>query len=167
MRVTRHPRKKQIIMISIIAVMIIGLIIAGLTISSHNAKVAAVDTPKYDTILPGDKSIKDLGGWDRISPPTASPVYAFADSLSGTSISVSEQPLPDSFKTDTDAKIAELAKSYNATDKINADGTDVYIGTSAKGPQSTIFIKDNLLVLIKSGAKIQDKTWITYIDSLK
>lgn len=167
MRAIQHSRKKTTIAIGAIAVIVIGLIITSVAVSSHYAKINAVEKPKYDTIIPEGTTIKKLGGWQRISPQTASPVFAYSDSVNGVSINISEQPLPDTFKTDTDGKIADLAKSYNATDKINADGTTVYIGTSAKGPQSTIFTKDNLLILIKSQAKIEDKAWITYIDSLK
>ena len=79
---------------------------------------------------------------------------AFADTIDGVPVSVSQQPLPEVFKKDTDAHLSELAKSYNATDKMNADGTTVYIGTSAKGPQSALFVKNNLLILIKSQSKI-------------
>jgi hypothetical protein len=74
--------------------------------------------------------------------------------------------MPDSFKGDVDGSVATFAKSYGATDVQTAGATKVYIGTNADGPQSTIFTKDNLLILIKSQGKIADKDWVSYINSL-
>lgn len=150
----------------IAGIVVVGIIVVVLVITHHTATQAA-DAPKYQTVLPKDDSIEGLGGWERVSPPSAAPVYAYTDAIRGVAISVSQQPLPEVFKKDTDAHLSELAKSYNATDKMNADGTTVYIGTSAKGPQSALFVKNNLLILIKSQSKIDDKQWITYIDSLE
>ena len=124
------------------------------------------ETPEYETVSPKDKSIDKLGGWRRISPPEGEPVFAYSDKINNTPISVSQQPLPDSFKTGTDGQVAELAKKFNATTKIDADGTPVYIGTSAKGPQSVILAKNDVLILIKSQQKIEDPSWIEYIKSL-
>lgn len=164
----KKPTKKIVIIASSIVV-IIGALIIALLIRQHNntPSVVAGVHPGFQTILPSGSSIKDLGGWERISPSSSDPVYAYSDALGGTSISVSEQPLPASFKDSTDAKVADLAKGYNATTKIDAKGTTVYIGNSAKGPQSTIFVKKGLLILIKSQAKIDTKTWTAYVSSLK
>lgn len=120
----------------------------------------------YQTVLPKGKTADQLGGWKRISPPKAEPVYAYSDTLDNVSINVSQQPLPKSFDENIDSQVAELAKKFNATDEVDANGTKIYIGTSAKGPQSTIFTKNGLLVLIKSQKKIDDKAWSFYVESL-
>lgn len=108
-----------------------------------------------------------MGGWQKLTPPDSAPAYVFIDSIDGVGISVSQQELPASLKDNNGAKVAEVAKSYNATKTIYADSTKVYIGTNADGPQSVIFTKNNLLVLIKSRAVIQDQSWVAYINSLK
>lgn len=161
------PRK--LIGAAIFAVFILGVVVSALVI---NARVPRTDTgiltnPGYETVLPSGKSIKKLGGWERVSPPASDPVYAYADRIDTVSISVSEQPLPESFKSDTAGKVAELAKTYNATKKVTADAVTVYIGTSAQGPQSVIFVKNDLLVLIKSQKNIKDASWTDYITSLR
>jgi len=124
-------------------------------------------TPSYTTMLPKGKSVESLGGWKRVSPPGKDPVFAFSDSIDSVPISVSEQPLPQSFKNDTSGQVAELAQKFSATDKLDAGSMTVYIGTSSKGPQSVIFAKNNLLVLIKSEKKIEDASWTTYVQSLQ
>lgn len=124
------------------------------------------ETFKKETIIPQGKSIEQLGGWKRVSPPKSDPVFAYTDSLDGVPITVSQQILPESFKTSTDSKVAELAQKFSATTKITAGKTTAYVGSSSKGPQSVIFTKDNVLILIKSQKKIADAAWVKYIESL-
>ena len=164
--------KKGIVIAGIVIVVIICLII-GIAIGHHNASQQIANdsngdqSPIYQTILPEGKTIDQLGGWERVSPAKASPVFAYIDIIGSIPVSVSEQPLPKSFKTNTASQIAELAKGYNATDSVSAGSMQVYIGTSAKGPQSVIFTKNNLLILIKSQNVIEDTAWIKYISSLQ
>jgi hypothetical protein len=87
--------------------------------------------------------------------------------VEGILISVSQQELPENFATDTDTKVAELAKNFNATNSIKAPEVTAYIGTSAKGPQSVIFAKSGILVLIKSEKQISASAWSAYIETLK
>lgn len=141
---------------------VVIVVIAALIISHFNSG----NTPTYHTVLPGGKSANELGGWRRVSPPGKDPVFAYDDEINNVPISVSQQPLPASFKTETASHVADLAKSYNANTKVNAGDTTVYIGTSSKGPQSVIFAKENLLVLIKSQKSIDNNAWTEYIQSL-
>ena len=149
-----------------IVVILAGILIWHASKRDSSAQVHNADSPTYKTISPDGRSINTLGGWRRVSPPNSQPVYSYDDSIGGVSISVSQQPLPDSFTSNTSQKIAELAKGYNAADKFITDGTTVYVGTSAKGPQSVIFTKDNLLVLIKSQAVVNDQAWKQYVARL-
>lgn len=163
--------KKTIIVASvIIAVALVWIIIAIATSVHHNSNSSksnkSGETPQFSTVLPSSKSVDDLGGWTRISPPNNDPVYAYNDTIGSVPINVSEQPLPTSFKTNTDAQIAELAKKFSATDSFTAGSTKVYVGTSSKGPQSVILTKNDLLILIKSQQKVQDDDWKKYIQSL-
>lgn len=132
-----------------------------------NRPVLTRGNPTFSTVLPAGKDAKSLGGWARVSPPGRDPVYAYVDKIGTTRITVSQQPLPANFKKDPADSVGELATNFSATDKLNANGTIVYIGTSAKGPQSVILTKDNLLILIKSDDTIPDQGWTDYINSLQ
>lgn len=156
--------KKYIIIVIIIVTIVAGVIVVVKRSSAGTA--TATNTPDYQTILPSDKSIKELGGWKRISPPENDPVFAYADEINKVPISISQQPLPKTFQNNTDNQVAELAKKFNATVKLDAGSTAIYIGTSAKGPQSVILTKNNLLIMIKSQKKIDNKAWIKYAESL-
>lgn len=169
------PRKKLALGGIILAV---ALFIAGSNLlTDHNAKVAADKNgtqrdltrgiPDYPTVLPAGKTIQDLGGWTLVSPPDRDPAFAYIDKIGNMQINVSQQPLPDDLKPDTAAKIEKLAQGYGASEKITADDTTAYIGTSEKGPQSVILNKDDLLILIKSSVHIDSDEWIKYINSLQ
>lgn len=123
-------------------------------------------TPEYDTVLPEGKSIKEYGGWTRVSPPNRDPVFAYADKVGAIPINVSQQPLPKDFADQPDQQIQQFAAGYAANRKLNVDGATAYIGTSAKGPQSVIIVKGELLILIKASAAIPDSEWEQYIQSL-
>lgn len=138
---------------------------------SKNYTGATLQTPDYATILPEGKTIESLGGWTRVSPSNRNPVFAFVDTIDGKPINVSQQPLPPELKDEQgnqdNTQIVQLAQGYNANDKVIAGQTTIYIGTSAKGPQSVIFGKNNLLVLIKSSVALTDDRWAAYVNGLK
>lgn len=124
-------------------------------------------TPDYATLLPAGKDITELGGWTRISPKERTPVFAYVDRIGDIPVSVSQQPLPDDFAPGTDDKIRNLALGSNATKKLSAAGTTVYLSTPSKGAQSAIFTKDDLLILIKATTSIEDDDWKSYLSSLR
>lgn len=165
---------KKSIVISLAIVAASGILITGLITHRQNTdQKLPADNPavitesfKKETIVPEGKSVEQLGGWKRVSPPTSDPVFAYTDTLDGIAITVSQQILPESFKTSTDSKVADLAEKFSATTKITAGKTTAYLGSSSKGPQSVIFTKDNVLILIKSQKKISDGSWAKYIESL-
>lgn len=139
----------------------------AVTDSNYTSKTLETGQPDYSVVVPDNKNINDLGGWKRVSPEGSAPVYAFADTIDGINIAISQQALPDEFKTNTAKEIEDLAKSFDASEILTIDNMSVYIGTSAKGPQSVIFSKNNLLILIKSTSKISNSSWASYIRSLK
>jgi len=163
---------------------VIAVLVAGFLLLHHSAptenstsniktttqikqEVPTPATPKFETLLPAGKTIASLGGWYRLGPSTSQPAYAFVDNIGSVQIDVSEQLLPDSFKDNTAEAVNQFAQSNNATQKLTAAGTTVYIGTSAKGPQSIILTKNNLLILIKSAEKLTNDQWIAYINTLQ
>lgn len=168
--------KKRIIILAIVIVVLIGAVTAGLLIREHLDSAssvqsngcwnAGIETPDYKTLIPSGKTVEDLGDWRRISPENNDSVYGYADSIDGVRICVSQQQLPASLQVDTASNVAKLAKSYNATDTIKVDDTVLYIGNNATGPQSVIFTKQDLLILVKSRDMIKDESWQAYVKRL-
>ena len=123
-------------------------------------------TPKYQTYLPSGKNIKDYGGWTRVSPPERNPVYAYSDTIGKVPIIVSQQPLPEELQANTLDAVEQLAQGYSANQKIKTKDVTIFVGTSAKGPQSIIFAEGKTLVLIKSSAGLSNDALVKYFDSL-
>jgi hypothetical protein len=179
LKLSKRRRILIIIIFIIVIVVIVRIILAlhetnnSVSLSKSGTGLSLTDpslpkgTPSYSTIIPNNKSIDKLGGWTRVSPVTSNPVYAYVDSIGSIPISVSEQPLPSSFKSNSATQVQNLAKNFNASESFYVGSLKVYIGTSVSGPQSLIFTTDNLLVLIKSSAQITTQKWTSYIATLQ
>lgn len=158
---SRRPTKKFVIF-AFIGVVVIIVFIIIIVRMVENSTI----NPNFPAILPIGKTIDNLGGWKRLDPPGNDPVFTYSDTIGTVQLSVTEQAIPKSFQSDVAAKVAELAKNYNATTTVDADGSKVYIGTSTKGPQSVVFVKHDVLILIKSQSKITNSAWARYAASL-
>jgi hypothetical protein len=123
--------------------------------------------PAFKTVLPGSKSIEELGGWARVSPPDRDPVFAYVDSVDGVKLNVSQQPLPDNLRQDTAGEAASLAEQFNADKQLEASNLTLHVGMASSGEQSVIFAKGNLLVLIRSAAELPDARWVAYVETLQ
>lgn len=152
-----------------IAMILLGFVFLGIGIYKvHSSKADETNvSPNFDPVLPQGKTIKSLGGWQKLTSPNGDAFFVFVDTVNGVTINVSQQQLPGKFKGDITNKMTELSRAYNANTKLDADGVPVYVGTSAKGPQSVLFSKNGLLVLMKSWATIPDSAWIAYVKSFK
>ena len=159
------PRRKPFSRTTKITLWAIGAAItATIIIGSLHFFLAPrlASSPSFQALLPTGKSINKLGGWTRVSPADHDPAFSYDDTINDIAIKVSQQQL-----TNASQSVAEIAKAYNATDKITAQNTTVYIGTSFQGPQSVLFAKGDLLVMIGSQATISHDDWISYINSLE
>lgn len=120
--------------------------------------------PEFDTVLP-TTSINGEGT-SVVKYDSQKKVASYTDQINTINITVSQQPLPDTFKDWPDEEIEKVARSFSANHIINASKTKVYLGTSGKGPQTAIFYKKAALVFIYSEDKISDEDWAEYISDL-
>jgi hypothetical protein len=151
----------------IIAAGVVAIIVAQREGGTATQVSTSSVAPDFPALLPENTSIDSLGGWQQLTPPSGDNFYVYSDTIENVPIKVSQQPLPDSIKGNVTTGVSTIAKGYNASSTLEANETTVYYGSSAQGPQSVIFTKNNLLVLISSEAKIQDSAWISYVTSLR
>lgn len=163
----KQPNKR--LLVTAIVMITVGVFGLGFGIYRANSSQADMisDKPNFAALVPAGKTIEQLGGWEKLTGPNGDAFYVYVDNVSGVSANVSQQKLPGKFKNNLDNELLNLARAYNANVKLDADGTKVYVGTSAKGPQSVIFTKNESLVLIKSWATVENGDWIAYINSLE
>lgn len=161
-------RTPKTILLGVGTVFVISLLVAlGVYFINKQADTADTrESPTFTAVTPGGQSIDQFGGWQRISPPETEPVFVYTDEINDTPISVSQQPLPVNFQNDAANQLSQLAQGFNATEQINSD-PDIYIGSSAQGPQSIITSKSGLLILITSKTSVENDAWISYINSLR
>lgn len=124
-------------------------------------------TPSFPVLTPNGNGVADLGGFANIAPKDAPPVYAYTDSIGDKKIKVSQQQLPDALRSDQASKLKELAQGFNANTPLEIGDNTAYIGASAKGAQSVVYIKGENLVLIASDDTIPNADWVTYIGNLR
>jgi hypothetical protein len=94
-------------------------------------------------------------------------VASFTDKINGYEVTVSMQKLPDTFKPNISENVKKVADQFAATTVLVVDNGSAYLGTSAKGPQSVVGYRGDLLVFMKSDVKIDPKAWADYFNSLK
>ncbi len=166
-RIQKPQSRKTTIIIGLIIIAMAGLLFGLLRVNALNNDGTGMN-PNFDPVLPEGKTIEQLDGWQKLTPPNGgTSYYAYNDTLAGVSIIVSQQVLPGKIKNNPDNEMADIARATNLTVKFNAGDTVAYLGKNAKGPQSVIFTKDGLLFNIKSWSEIQNADWIGYINALK
>jgi hypothetical protein len=121
------------------------------------------EKPDFSILYPKAKTAEDFDVV-RISPPEADASYTFLDRFTddGAIFRVTQQEIPDNFDLD------KTATEFQATSIIQIDGNPVYNGYSEMGGvQSLIFVKEGILVSIRSPQKFSDDQWVAYISSLR
>lgn len=95
-------------------------------------------------------------------------VAQFPDKVGDQTVVVSQQQLPDNFKSDPESEVKKLAEGFSATDVLTTGGDQVaYLSTSAKGAQTVLLQKNGLLIFLFSTEPIAKDIWSNYIATLK
>lgn len=121
---------------------------------------AAPAKPPYKTLTSHNTSARPI----RYDPEYK--VASYTDTIGTIPITVSQQQLPEPFKKDPSGELSKLAENISANDPVEASGLKAYVGTSAKGPQTLVMVKNDLLIFIKSNTKVPKDAWAKYIESL-
>jgi hypothetical protein len=167
-----NPRKKLIVAGSL-GVIVVGVGLTTLLLTSGNEKKGndtkgvlsdKTEKPTFAYSLPKGSQSEIEGD---VRYDSQRKVANYKDSIGGIEITISQQPLPDSFKEGTEDKVKKLAEGFSATEVISTANPTAYLGNDVKGPQTVIFSKKNLLVFIQSAGKIDNHDWAEYITNLQ
>jgi hypothetical protein len=163
--------RKRLIIGGVACLMLIGSIGILKAVVGKDAAVTtgvlgeAAKEPEFKTVLPEGNA--EATSSKKIAYDPKRKVASFTDTINGVDITVSQQPLPESFESDPSGQLKKVAENFNAKKEIKAGGLTAYIGTSAKGPQSVVFVRGDLLIFLFSQREIPDQIWGTYILSLE
>jgi hypothetical protein len=120
--------------------------------------------PEFDTVLPDGKREETASG--KIGYDPKRKVASFTDTLDTATITVSQQELPEPFKTNPDEEVKKLAEGFSATEVINESNPKAFLGNDVSGAQTVIFHKKGLLVFILSNKPVEKDLWAEYITKL-
>lgn len=153
----------------ILAVVVVGSIGMSMNGDANSAKVAGDNTvnqtdPEFDTLLPNNETTQADSA---IAYDEQRKVANYTDTIDSTKITVSQQPLPERFTVNQAVELEKFAKEINASQEIQAGDTKAYAGVSIQGPQTLVFIKNDLLVFVKADTELPTGAWIAYIESLE
>lgn len=174
------PYKKIAIITGIVvAVAIIGLVARHFIDQSltrhresqaaHQAAAATTPTlskPNFIPVVPqSEASLASVG--PKSAYDGTRNTYSYSDTFQGTSLTVSQQPVPASFKSAT-AAITTVAKSLGAATPVLANNGTGYLATDTKsGSQTVVFALNDVLIFVQSPFKHSAADWASYLGTLK
>ncbi len=168
-KLARLPRRRILVAAAVLVVILLGFAVFMSLNNKNEGTVSSTvtdvkpATPTFDTVLPQTaEQSKPATGFD---PEKG--VASYGDKIAGINVTVSQQPLPVSFKQDPDGEILKLATNLKATKLIEAPGIKAYTGTSSQdGTQTVIFAKKDLLIFIRATKPLTKEQIVHYIVSL-
>lgn len=94
-------------------------------------------------------------------------MVSYKTTYSGVRVTVSEQPIPESFSKDP-TSLLRAADSMNAKQKIDTSHGTVFVATNEMGgDQMGLFANDQVLVFIHTDKKLDDVSWKTFVEQLQ
>lgn len=167
------PKQKKILLrVGIVATVILVINALALTFIKDKKDPGATQgvttqatQPEFPVVLP-DGSKQGLTN-ENINYDPVKKVASYKDTLQGIDITVSQQPLPEAFKSDPAVQVEKIAKDFSADKALPTKSTKAFVGTSAQGPQSVVTWKKGVLIFIFANREIKDEEWVSYIDSFQ
>lgn len=125
------------------------------------------ETPSYQPLAPKGKQNLASGDAAVSTYDSKRKLYSYNDNYEGVQLTVSQQPLPSSFKSDP-IQIRKAADSIRATDEIDTALGMAYIGFDEKANvQRVMLVYRDLLVFIMTNKKLDNETIKSYIETLR
>ncbi len=171
----QQSRKKQVTGGVVSLVIVISLV----TLFTHTPTKQASDKdessvlggttvakPSFAPIVPGGSVAETVDG--RVAYDAEKQVVSYQSKVaSGTTVTVSQQKSPESFKSNPDFELKKLAEQFSANQTLQVGGAVAYLGTSTKGPQTVVYYSNELLIFLFSTEKLSSSDWEEYIASLE
>lgn len=131
-------------------------------LASQAANVQVNNSPKFSVITPkGGAITKDKIFYDPMRN------YAkYDDQIDSAKVNVSQQPIPDNFKTDPNGNLKKMAENFGSKELLSSEEPVTYIGQNTNGQQTVIFIKGGLLVFIVTNKLVEKTSIRNYIQNL-
>lgn len=173
-------RRVQQIGIGVIALLITGSILLNIIGSRKDKTDTAANKGSSQSVAQSEQPVSHDVPFDMLLPDKDLPKEAvsynsdknfakFDDKIGSSTISVTEQPLPNNFKSNPANSLEGLAKQMNAAESIETTtaGTIYIQQASQGGAQTAIFVRGSILGFIRTQNEVGASKIAMYIDSLK
>lgn len=161
------PKRNKLIFLIILTLAIIisaGLVLKAALNRSHQSKSfvnTMLASPNFHVLKPADNPTVTL------APLKGDHAFSFDDKIAGIAVTVNQQPLPSDFKANPAQALADFAKTLQTTTKFGAGSVTAYTGKTARGEQTTVFVKNDLLLFITSKQSLSNDQLANYINLLR
>lgn len=168
--------RKWGVVVGVVLVVFVGILVglrlylgsapAGKSDGSNTAS-GDTDKPAYQPLAPKDKQNLASGDKSVSAYDPKRKLYTYNDNHEGVQLTVSQQPLPSSFKSDP-IQIRKAADSIRATEEVDTALGMAYIGFDEQANvQRIMLIYRDLLVFIMTNKKLDKETIKSYVETLR
>lgn len=139
-----------------------GAEVAGTSKTTASDVPEPTSDPQFEIVKPQGRDLPK----EKIAYDSKRNFAKYEDDINGTPITVSQQPLPESFKADPAGGVAKLARDFGATEELVTEDTKMYYGIDEKGPQTLIFTKNGVLIFIATSKEVEKLSLQVYAGNL-
>jgi hypothetical protein len=121
--------------------------------------------PNFDAL----KTTSEDGGSKEAVFDPEKEIYTYQDQLEGNIITITQQPMPDDIKNDTEG-IKKLALSLTGAvsiDRLNTNKGVLHLTQEENGSQRGVLGYNDLLLFLTSNQKISAPAWVDYVNGLQ
>ena len=172
-RPTISSKQKKLAALGLAGLLILFIgvrVVPGVISGDKNTEVGDVlsdssQAPTFEPLLPpeGSEALDNRG----VKFDPEKQVVSFAGKVGEVFIVVSQQKMPEDFKASPQEGLKKLAGDIFANEPINLSDGTAYVGTSTKGPQTAIMVRNGLLIFVQSQSRVEPDQWEQLLDSLK
>jgi len=94
-------------------------------------------------------------------------IIVYTDTYNKVQLTVSQQALPDNFKTDPTAIVRVAKEQLKATNSVTTDKGELYYLTNNTGQQWAVVQYQDLLIFLQTNSKLDDSGWAGYMQQLQ
>jgi hypothetical protein len=168
LRVALAPKNRRKTFISASVLVAVIVPVFALLQGNSNPQVLGDNLPEeptYNTLIPNDEVSNTTS--KKIAYDRQRQVVSYTDEIGKAQVTISQQPLPENFKSDTSGELAKLAKDIGAGEELKTDTITAYTTQYTDGVQTVVFVKNQVLVFINSSEELAVLEVSGYIDSLQ
>jgi hypothetical protein len=160
-------KKPKVLAVGGFALAVMIVVVIGIA-RNGSPQTASTAPDSFKPLVPKDsQGVAGVSDTKLSSEDGVGELFTFPDTFLDKPVTVSQQKLPDEFKTEADPA-QKVAAQLGKTEQVSTAFGPVYFTTDKKSPMQTIiFVYRDSLAFITSATHRDGDTWKIYIESLR